>query len=275
MAKGTRTKQPEQKTEAPPRGGLEAAQQQMSAGGSRFPILKLEDGDRARFHFLSSGSDLNLVGTIFHRFGQDVNTRFYMCLRVFTGGEEACVYCEAGHDDTSSRFAVWVFVHNMLHASQKETKWKATEVDDADGEKRTLFREEIKKPFLIRMAAGWKQKWFAMVMNGYTTHGSLQTHIYELERTGKGLETEYVYRTIGGERPIAKEILDSDEVKDLETAEVVLREELKFGPSASGAGSSGMGTDEVLGASSDGTKADPEPETQSETQPESPGDDLI
>ncbi len=242
----TRSKQPAA-VEAPARTGMAAAQAQMSGGGSRFPQLWLDDGDRARFHFLTNG-DTDLVGTKFHRFGEDKKTRHYMCLRVFTGGEEECRWCEEGHDQVGSRFAIWVYCHNILHASQAEMpedeEWEPTKVG-----KKTLFRQEIKAPKIIRMAAGKKQSWFSQFVNMWTTHGDLQLHIYELYREGLELETEY-YLTTLKEQAIDPKLLDDDDIKELPTCEEVLREEVTFGPGGAGSGGA-MGTDGVTGTDSD------------------------
>lgn len=273
-AKGSgpaQTKQPETSTDSPQRTGMVAAQAMMSGGGSRFPALRIDDGDRARFHFLTSG-DTDFIGCKFHRFGEGKDTRYYMCLRIFTGGEEECRWCEAGHDDLGSRFAIWVYVHNILHAAQdKEAEWKPQQIG-----KKTLFREEIKEPKLIRMAAGRSQKWWSQFVNMWTTHGDLQNHIYELYREGKELETEYFLTTLK-ESPIPKEILDSDEVKNLPSCEDVLREEVTFGPGGAGVGSS-LGTDEVMGGKSR-SKEKPVEEAKAveEEKPDEPpaDDDLI
>lgn len=243
----TTTKQPETPSGTPSRTGMAAAQAMMSGGGSRFPMLWLDDGDRARFHFLTSG-DSDMIGCKFHKFGEGSKTRHYMCLRVFTGGEEECRWCEEGHDELGSRFAVWVFVHNILHAKQAEDEWEATKIG-----KKTLFREVVKKPKLIRLAAGVKQAWFNQFINMWTTHGDLQLHIYELYREHLQLDTEY-YLTTLKEQAIDPKLLDSDDVKDLPTCEDVLREEVTYGPGGAGSGSA-MGTDEVLGESD----ADPLP----------------
>jgi hypothetical protein len=259
------TKQPEasKNSDGPQRTGMVAAQQQMSGGGSRFPYLRIEAGERARFHFLTSGNT-DLIGSKFHKFGEGRETRHYMCLRVFTGGEEECRWCEAGHDEMGSRFAVWIFVHNILHAAQdKEAEWKTTKVG-----KTTLFREEVKEPMLIRMAAGVKQKWFSQFVNMWTTHGDLQNHIYELYREGTELETEYFLTTLK-EQAIPEEILDSDVVKKLPTCEDVLREEVTFGPGGAGAGSS-LGTDEVMGGKS---RSKEKPAEEAEAADEPPADD--
>ena len=285
----TRTKQPAKKKaadkkpsnntgeEETPRYGLHAAQAQMSGGGSRYPWLKLGDGDIARFHFLTNGIDPNMVGTRFHRFGQGRETRYYLCLRVYTGNQEPCKWCEQGHDQTNARFACWIYVHNILHASgagqPDDVEWKTTKVG-----KKTLFREEVKKPFLWKSAAGMKQKWFNMVMNAYNVSDDLQLSLYELYREGVELETEYEM-TIpkGGEgKAISKKILDSEEVSELPTVEDILREEATYGPSADGSGGSGggMGSDEVMGEEGDGdipTEAEP---SEGDAEPE-PDDSLI
>ncbi len=218
-------------------GGMESAQGQM-AGGGRYPYVKLDDGDITRFHFLTNGDDL--IGSKFHKTGTGRDTRYYICLRVLTGGQEQCKFCEEGHDDMVSRFAVWVFVHNTLHAAQTEDDWKATKVG-----KKTLFREEVKEPRLLKMAGGRKGVWFSQVTNYWTKHGDLQLHIYELRREGLALDTEYYFDDKKASA-IPPAVLKQDDVKALPTIEEVLREELTYGPAASGSGAA-MGTDEVLG----------------------------
>lgn len=269
MAK-TRSKQPES-SPTKSYAGMENAQAQMASGGSRFPILKLADGDRARFHFLTNGDAL--VGTKFHRFGEGMKTRHYVCLRVMTGGEEECRWCQQGHDEVGSRFAVWVFVHNIMHSKQADVGWQAQQV----GEK-ILFREELKEPKLIKLAGGRKGEWWNQFVAAYTTNVDLQLHIYELYREGEQLETQYTLTTLKPQA-IDPKILDSDEVKKLPTCEEVLREEATYGPGGAGSGSS-LGTDEVLGGGTDdalpsATAAAEAPAEMEAVAEAKPDDDLI
>ncbi len=257
-------------TQTPPSngyGGMESAQAQMSGGGSRYPYVKLDDGDRCYFHFLTNGD--GLIGTKFHKTGQGKGTRHWVCLRILSGNQEECGYCQEGHDDLSSRFAVWIYVHNINHASQAnqpdDQEWKPKKFG-----KKTLFREEIGEPRLLKMAGGRKGAWFNQVMNHFANNGDLQLHIYELLREGLELETEYTFDD-KKEEALKPSILKTDEVKDLPSIEEVLREELKF---ANASGSGDMGTDAVFGP--DGAEQ-PEEKATEKAEPSEPAadDDLI
>jgi hypothetical protein len=266
MARRSTKTQTEQPNKTDGYGGMNQAQAQMSGGGSRYPLLKLDDGDRARFHFLTNGD--GLIGTKFHKTGEGKGTRYWVCLRVLTGSQEECKFCEEGHDDMSSRFAVWVYVHNIMHSKQDpEGEWVAKKQG-----KKTLFREEVKEPKLLKMAGGRKGAWFNQVMNFFANNGDLQLHIYELLREGLELETEYTFDDLK-EDAIDPKILKLDEVKDLPTVEEVLREELQYSANAAGSGDA-MGTDSVLGEESEESGKESEKESSEPNEPAA-DDDLI
>ena len=268
------------------RTGIAAAQRQMQSTGSRWPRLKIFANERARFHCLTTGSDAMFSGSKYHREGEGMNTRYYLCLRIYTNGEEACFYCDHGQKDIGSRFALWAYVHNVLRASDNPDPegdaWKPTEVEVEGMERKLmLFREEVKRPMLIRMAAGREQAWFGQFVAMWGKYGSdLSTCIYELRRTGSELATEYELVDLK-EEPLAKAVWESPDVKDLPTIEDTEREQLSYGPGAAGApGGAPMGSDEVLGTepSADVT-GEPEDEApvaaEEPAEPEDPDSDLI
>lgn len=243
--------------------GIASAQRQMVSGQGNW--LRINANERARFHCLTSGGDDRFMGTKFHSIGQGAQTRYYVCLRVMTNGEESCEFCDQGHDEMGNRFALWVYVHNILHATdnpdQEGDRWKQQDVEG-----RTLFREEVKKPILIWLAAGRYQAWFGQFVAMWTKHQDLQNHIYELLRIGEGLETEYELTELK-EEPLAKKILEQEEIQNLPSVPEFFRSQLKYGPTAAGAGAS-MGTDTVLGE--DGSGGD-EPLPKAEVASEDDG----
>src|SRR3990167_4518739 len=106
--------------------GLDQAEGQFQTY-ARTPRLRLQAGDRARFHFLSNGWDDYFAGGRFHEVEAEGQTysRAVLCTRSFSDGEEVFNLCEEGHEDFSNRFAVWTLMHVIYHSGDNP---------DADGD---------------------------------------------------------------------------------------------------------------------------------------------
>src|SRR3972149_1486250 len=100
-------------TEETPRYGMRAAQEVMVSEG-RWPRLRLQNGDRVRFHFLTTGDDPWFAASKFHSVGEGPQTRDVVCLRAMTRGVEACSLCGPGVQ-LVNRFGCWVWVGFILH----------------------------------------------------------------------------------------------------------------------------------------------------------------
>lgn len=223
--------------------GIAKAERVLSTG-DQWPRLRLKAGDRARFHFLTSGSDDYFAASRFHKFGQGSETRTYVCLRSMSEGGDDCDYCAAGRDTDQNRFGVWVFLHFILHSGDNPDPegepWKQKKLD-----KRTLFQELFNKPMLIDLPAGRSRKWYKQFVTPWAQYGSLQMHLYELLRIGEGRDdTEYTLTAVK-EMAIKKEHAAS--VEDLPGVEDVFKQALKFGPRSLTPAAGALGTDSLDG----------------------------
>lgn len=216
--------------------GILQAQQAMSYQ-SRWPMLRLGNGDRGRFHFLTTGNDRYMAGGKFH-FIPSAGGRgglSLLCLREFTRGAEGCRFCDSGHSDIRDRFGVWVYAHYILHLGDNPEdsgeRWKQVTV-----QKRTFFQEILEKPLLIDMAKNYRRNWFNQFLKFYNEGGSdLSKHLYELQRVGVGRDdTDYTLRTVKAEVISAEH---AKAVDDLPNIEAVWRESLGSGPMAPALGS--------------------------------------
>lgn len=183
--------------------GIERAKRIISSGGGssfQYPQLRLKANERARFHFLSSGQDPLLDASKFHNIAEERGGKTWfnavVCLDSLTQGEDSCALCERGHRDMSNKFAAWIYVHHILHATDNPDAdgepWKPTSVAG-----RTLFKEDVRKPMLLWMGVGRNQAWWGQVINFYAIHGNLQTHLYELHRVGADRDdTDYMFSAV-------------------------------------------------------------------------------
>ena len=242
--------------------GIEAGNQEMITG-SRWPFLRPKEGDRVRFHFLTSGNDPWLVATKFHRVGQGQQSRNILCTAAISRGEETCVLCDS--DATQGRrgmFGVWIIVDYILHAhdnpDEKGDGWEAKKlkIKGPDGEEKTrsVFKEDLSTTLenettvpgivkLLQLPAGRAQAWWNQFSNAWITSQDLRKHFYELHRTGSGRDdTNYVLTSIK-EDPLDKSILEREDVKDLPTIEEVFRGSLSQMPS----GNAVLGDDSLDG----------------------------
>ena len=216
--------------------------QQVLQRGSKYPFLKLGSGDRGRFHFLTSGADHHFASGTFHKFGQGQETRTLICTASLTeANARECKFCERGHSDTQGRFACWIYLHQVLRVGdnpdQEGDPWKQAKVPEAN---RTMFVEDVKKPVILRLAAGRGQAWFKQFSGFWMTRDSnLQLDLFELVRTGTGLETDYTLNIVK-EMAIPAKLAKLQ--ADLPGIEEVFTEEMRFSPHAAGAGA-GMGQD--------------------------------
>jgi hypothetical protein len=170
--------------------------------GSRYsvpyPRLRLKQGDRAHFVFMTTGNDDYFDGALFHRymmpgqrFGNDV-----VCKISLTKGQESCVLCEEGYTDRSGRFAAWVYVFDIYHRLapvEDDEEAEAPQWEQVEVIGRILYRERVNQPLLIWLPYGRKRVWFNQFRHEYDTRGkNLADKLYELLRKGSGRDdTDY------------------------------------------------------------------------------------
>jgi len=195
------------------RGGIEQSEQTIR-GSARFPRLFLVAGDRARFHFLADGGpgDPYFLSSRFHMVKvQDRQwPRQVVCLDSLTEGEETCSLCQEGHSDMASRFAVWAYVHFIVHLSdnpdEEGDRWKQVKSGD-----RIVFKETVERPMVIWMGIGREAAWFGQFKGVFNKYGTLLDRLYELKRKGSKLDTDYILTVVKQESLPAKE---AKEAKD-------------------------------------------------------------
>lgn len=250
-------------------GGIERAQQVLQSGG-RYPRLKLEPGARARFHFLTQGSDPWFAASKFHQVGAYPTGAEVLCLRALTQGIEPCEYdAQQPGERLLNRFACWVWLESILHThdnpDEKQDSWPQVNVPTETGAKRTMFLENIGEARLLRLSAGKSQAVFSQFTNAWMISGDLRKHLYELHRQGEGLDSFYVL-TAMKETPIdfIEAILKEEDIAQLPSIESIFRESLSYAPSGDGV----LGSDEL-----DGGDAQALPTTASSAT--EPSDDLI
>lgn len=180
--------------------GIERVERVFSSGYFPWPKLALKAGDRARFHFLTSGYDDNFDGGRFHVVDAGDYTRELVCLRVLSDGAEVCALCEQGHDDLVNRFACWVFCHHIIHLGDNPDpdgpSWKQAKLGE-----RIVFVEEIERPMLIWLKAGRQHAWYGQFKAMANRYGTLEGRTYELRRVGAGRDdTDYIL-TVVDDRP--------------------------------------------------------------------------
>lgn len=205
---------------------FEKSDELLATSGARWPRLTLKQGDRARFHILSTGGDDLLLAGRFHHV-EDGSTwgREILCLRSFTQGEEPCRWCDEGNSDMKSRFAVWVWAHFILHLGDNPDEdgeaWKQVKVGE-----RTMFQEVVDKALVFWRGVGHKHSWYGQFKAAYMKYGSLHDRIYQLTRSGALLDTDYTL-SIVKEEPMpaaAKEALK----EGLPTIEEIFRSTLGY-----------------------------------------------
>ena len=228
--------------------GMEAGEEQMTSGG-RWPWIRPKEGDRVRFHFLTTGNDPWLVATKFHRVGEGTASRNIVCTSALTHGEEQCSLCDM---DVQRRnmFGCWIMVDYILHPhdnpDEEGDSWESKQLkivgEDGQEKKRTVFMEvmetelgdESKVPGQVRMLqmpAGRGKIWWNQFHNAWLRSQDLHKDLYELHRTGSGRDdTNYVLRDIEKD-PLKKAILKREDVKDLVSIEEVFRLSLSQIPS--------------------------------------------
>ena len=210
-----------------PNYGIEAGQQEMVSGG-RWPYLRPKEGDRARFHFLTTGSDPWLLATKFHRIGEGMQARNILCVSAVTRGEEQCGMCEMdGGQNRRNMFGIWVMLEYILHPSDNPDEdgdsWeeKKLKVAGADGKsrQRTVFMEKFETDLidksvvpgrvrLLQLPAGRRQVWWSQFTNAWMQSGDLRKHFYELHRVGSGRDdTNYTLNNIK-EDPLDESLLE-------------------------------------------------------------------
>lgn len=224
--------------------GIEAGDQALTTG-ERWPRLRMQDGDRVRYHFLTTGSDPWLVATKFHKIQTEERWRDVVCLSSLTQGVENCTYCEI---DTNRRnmFACWIWVEYILHPhdnpDEEGDSWEQKQLKAVDGGKpRTVFMEPVGgKPLLLWLPAGRQKVWWSQFTSAWMSSGDLRKHLYELHRVGAGRDDTNYTLTAIKEEPLAEDVLNNEEVKNLPSIEEVFRDGLRFAPTASVLGSDGL-----------------------------------
>ena len=229
-------------------GGIERAQQTMTTAG-RWPMLKVEDAARARFHFLTTGGDEWFCGTRFHKvsIGGD-QFREVLCLRALTQGLEACeLDAQQAGEKLLNRFGCWVYVHHILHPHDNKDEaadsWPQVQVKTAAGGQRVMFKETVEEARYLRLSAGRSQVVFAQFTNAWMVSGNLRKHIYELHRMGEALETTYVLTPLK-EEMISEDVLQNEDIQSLPSIESIFRESLFY------SGGAVPSSDGVLGSDS-------------------------
>lgn len=251
------------------RYGIGAAESAMSTQ-DRWPRLRPQENDRARFHFLTEGSDPWFHGTKFHNIGEDKQRRDVVCLHALTFGEEPCLLCEMDSSNRRNMFGCWVWLEYVLHPQDNPAEdgesWEQKSLAMPDGKKRTVFMEKVEEDGAARLLwlpAGRQKAWFGQFTGAWMASGNLRKHLYELHRVGKGRDdTNYTLTTIK-EDPLSEEILKREEVMNLPSIEDIFRDTLRNVPQ-----SGVLGTDSLDGP------GEPE-ELPKEAAPAVADDDLI
>lgn len=230
----------------PEQVGIEAGEQILTSG-QKWPKLILKGNERARFHCLTTGNDANFCAARFHTWGEFPNGGEAVCTRLLTGGEEECKYCSEGSDPDQNAFGLWAWVYHILRSTDNPEKdgdpWKTTAVEG-----RTLFVQSLERPLLIWLTAGKEKSRFRQFSAEWAALGSLQMHVYDLQRVGEGLDTEYLLSRLK-DTPIPPDMLDKEEVKNLPTVPYVFRNSSAFSSPKKAA----LGTDDLLGGSGNGS----------------------
>lgn len=181
-----------------PRGGIDHSEQ-VGRGSMRFPRLFLSPGDRARFHFLADGSpgDPYFLSCRIHLVTEQGRQwpRQIACLDSLTEGEETCHLCQEGHSDMTSVFCVWTYVDFILHLGdnpdEEGERWEQVKSRD-----RIIFKETVDRPMIIWLKFGREAAWFGQFKHAFTKYGTLLDRIYELQRKGLKLDTDYTLRMV-------------------------------------------------------------------------------
>ena len=271
--------------------GVEAGEEQMTAG-SRWPWIRPKDGDRLRFHFLTTGADPLLVATKFHSIGTGKNSRNIVCVSALTRGNEDCVLCDQdGGQNRRNLWGCWVLVDYILHPNdnpdEEGDSWphKQLKILGADGEEKTrsVFQEVLETALtdesvvpgqvrFLQLPAGRQKVWWSQVSNAWMQTGDLRKHLYELHRVGAGRDDTNYTLTAKEENPLDEALLEREDIKDLPTVDEVFRSSLSQLPK----GDAVLGGDELDGGGGDSLpKAETEPEEKTPAPAASTSNDLI
>ncbi len=220
--------------------GIHRAREAGTQSAFRYPKLRIQAGDRARFWFLSNGEDDHFDGARFHLFPRQTKTgKVYneevLCVRLRSDGEDSCSFCDEGHDDLALRFSIWIWVEHILHLGDNPdpegTAWEQMRLAPEGNKKgRIMFKETVDEPMLIWMAYGKEWVWFSQFDAALNKYGTLEGRLFELKRVGSQMtDTDYTLTMI------KKAALPKGHTEKIEAARVPIDQ--IFAESVTGAGS--------------------------------------
>lgn len=209
-----------------------------SGGGNFLPELRLVNGEQATVRFLSAGDGTdNRFGTARVHAIKKISKsgKRYAIDRFCTAEDEGhCDLCDQLDDDENIskptwRFAVWVWVENILHLHQNpepdedEEEW----VEVRTKTNKVYYREDIQAVKLFRKGYGQKGYLFDMFQSFFEQFGTLDDRSYRISRKGADmLTTSYSILPNGSESALDPAILK--EAKKLPSIEDVLRNRVGF-----------------------------------------------
>ena len=110
----------------------------------------------------------------------------------------------------SHKFAMWAFVHNVIHTEKRTDEWE--EVEGPAGKK--MYREDINDFRIISLSFGRSDYIWNQLVDVYSDWGALNKGVIRIKRTGQGMyDTSYsISATPKGEKIPEEKMTEVDDL---------------------------------------------------------------
>jgi len=166
--------------------GREASRGPVSNPEDRGKEVWLKDGDQIFATSVATGEDNDTTGHLddIYLYTFQVGNNWTNVLKaegVDTSGVPEEAYL-------SHKFALWTYVHHIIHTSKKVDDW--IEIEGPAGKK--MFREDVNDFRIISLGFGMRDATWNQLVDCYSDWGSLDKGVIRFKRTGTGkYDTSY------------------------------------------------------------------------------------
>jgi hypothetical protein len=161
----------------------------------------LKDGDQVFMKSIATGEegDIHLDDFHVYEFQQGMDKSWTSVLVV--DGEpvasvpsEAMVYEDGRRRQPRHKFALWVYVTEIMHAEQRVDSWE--EVTSPSGSK--LFKETVNDFKVLTLSFGAQNSNWNQFVDIFEDNGSLSKSVIRVKRRGSALDTTYTITSTSG-----------------------------------------------------------------------------
>ena len=157
-------------------------------------LIFLKDGDQLFCTPVATGKDDDKLLDQYYMYAFPTNTSFTYVLAGMKGENGLIADDRIDISNVPKvakrqlKFALWVYVHNILHTQKAQDYWK--EIEGPLGKK--MFEETVNDFRIISLPLGAGKANFYSLAEIYNDWGSLDKGIVRFKRNGEGLETTYL-----------------------------------------------------------------------------------